>query len=256
MRLLLLLLFCTHLSFGQSSTRFERDFDLNGLQPINLLASASSYNFSNLWMQTKNSQIVGIIGDDHQRIRIKIISVKAIAGKPNEYTVTGKSSVKGTICDFSGKIILNRVSELQEMHWGVDDEYKDQGIISQGIAIAHYEFKENSQQKHSGVFKGTLYTKWYVNAENKIMYDDIESNADSYTNNAFIGVWKSYTTGKEKICNWGDYRVPNANEDFDIGASEFAPDKKYLKNGWENYTKAFLSGDEKARQIERTEWWK
>jgi len=256
MRVLLLFLFFTQITFSQSNTRFERSFNLTDLQPINLLVSASSYNFANLWTQTKNSHILGVIGNDHQRIRIKIISVKAIAGKSNEYKVTGKSSVKGTICDFSGEIILNRISELQEMHYGVDDYYKDKEIISQGILIAHYEFKENKHQKHSGVFKGKLYTKWYVNSENKVVYDNIESNADSYMNNAFIGVWISYTTGKEKICNWGDYRVPNSNQDFDIGAGEFSPNKKYLNKGWSNYNKAWVTGEKQAREIETAKWWK
>jgi len=38
--------------------------------------------------------------------------------------------------------------------------------------------------------------------------------------------------GKEKKCNWGDYRVPMANTDFDVGAGEFSVSEKYWDKGW------------------------
>lgn len=75
-----------------------------------------------------------------------------------------------------------------------------------------------------------------------VKYNDIESYRDNYFNNAFVGIWKSNTTGKDKICNWGDYRVPNVNCDFDSGAGELSISQKYLKNGW----------DVKPKQ----NWWK
>ena len=142
------------------------------------------------------------------------------------------------------------------MHFGVDDEYADKGIKSQGILIADYEFKENAEQKHSGIFKGKLHSKWYLNSENKIEYDKIEFISDGYLNNAFVGIWKSYSTGKEKICNWADYRIPITNRDFDIGAGEFSPSEKYYEKGWENYQKAWLYGNETAKKEELNEWWK
>ena len=37
---------------------------------------------------------------------------------------------------------------------------------------------------------------------------------------------------KKKICNWADYRVPNSNQDFDIGAGEFSVSEKYWDKGW------------------------
>ena len=142
------------------------------------------------------------------------------------------------------------------MHYGVDDYFKDKGITSQGIlSIATYIFKENKAQKHSGFFKGKLYSKFFK-SKNFVEYDAIELDKDGYVNNAFVGTWKSYKTQKEKLCNWGDYRVLFANEDFDIGAAEFSPSKKYLKNGWLNYSKAWFYNDEKARVEEKKKWWR
>lgn len=75
-------------------------------------------------------------------------------------------------------------------------------------------------------------------------------------NNSFIRIWISYSTDKEKICNWADFRVPQANQDFDIGAGEFSPSKEYYDRGWENYQKAWLYGNEEAKKEELKKWWK
>ncbi|MCF6279658.1 MAG: hypothetical protein L3J14_04860 [Flavobacteriaceae bacterium] len=239
-------LFFTHIAIAQSNEIFLTTFLLESeLKSENVLGNYNHFNFSNSWTQTENNSVLGIIGKEHQRIKIKLISIKKDTTNPNEYFVLGKSCVKGTICDFSGIITLTEIKEVKKFHFGVDDEYADKGIKSQGILIANYEFKENSEQKHSGIFKGKLYSKWYLNSENQIEYDNIEFISDGYTNNAFVGIWKSYTSKKEKICNWADYRVPNSNRDFDIGAGEFSPNEKYFDKGWSDY-----------KPMEIDEWWK
>lgn len=62
------------------------------------------------------------------------------------------------------------------------------------------------------------------------------SFSDRYYNNAFVGIWQSYSAGKEKICNFGEYRIPFIKPDFDIGAGEFYPNPKYKDNGWQRYS--------------------
>jgi len=220
-------------AFGQTDDRFQRSFQLeNELKAENLIDNYNSFDFSHIWTQTRNNSVLGIIGKEHQRIQIKLISIKKNANNPNEYLIFGKSCVKGIICDFNGTITLIEIKEVKEFHFGVDDEYADKGIKSQGVLFADYEFKENKEQKHSGIFKGKLYSKWYLNSKKQIEYDNIEFISDGYTNNAFVGIWKSYTIEKEEICNWADYRVPNANQDFDIGAGEFSVSEKYWNKGW------------------------
>ena len=150
----------------------------------------------------------------------------------NEYFVFGKSSVKGNFCEFIGKITIVKIQESKRKHFGVDDKFKNQGIKTQGLLTAKYEFFENKHQNHSGNFSGTLQTKWFLDKNDKVQYDDINSVSDGYFNNAFVGTWKMYNSNIEKICNWGDYRVPYANCDFDIGTGELSISEKYLKNGW------------------------
>lgn len=251
------ILLLSNFVFAQSNKKFRKEFlpDLK-LNPENVLSDYNQYDFSEMWTQTENYLIYGIIGPEHQRIKIKLLSVSKSLTNPNEYNVSGKSNVKGNICDFSGTIRLKKIKETKTMHFGVDDEFSNKGIKSMGIAIAGYEFFENQAQGHTGVFKGKLYSKWYINAGNQIKYDDIESISDGYMNNAFIGTWKGYSLKKERICNWGDFRVPNANDDFDIGAGEFSPGKKYSDKGWENFRNAWIEGNESAKKEELNEWWK
>ena len=40
------------------------------------------------------------------------------------------------------------------------------------------------------------------------MYDDIESAADGYLNNAFVELGKAIQLEKKKVCNWADYEFP------------------------------------------------
>lgn len=241
-----------NISFAQTDEKFLSDFLLEDeLQISNAIDKYNRFDFSNVWLKTENHLIYGIIGNEHQRIRIKLISIEKKPGNPNEYIVFGKSEVRNNICDFNGVVQIVEIREVKELHFGVDDEYKNEGIKSQGILIANYEFKENKEQAHSGVFKGRLYSKWYLDSENQIKYDDIQSISDGYSNNAFIGIWKSHQTGKEKICNWADYRVPKANLDFDIGTGEFSVSKKYRDKGWQNITlKHRVSEKRKSK-----EWW-
>nr|WP_299384148.1 hypothetical protein [Allomuricauda sp.] len=245
-RTIIVLLLLSQISFAQTVDRIKRTFPRNEeLKTQNLVSEYYQFDFSKIWTLTENNNVLGIIGKEHQRLKIKLTSVEKDPNNPNKYFVTGKSCVKGTICDFSGTINLSQIKEVKKLHFGVDDEYADKGIKSQGVLIADYEFKENPEQKHSGIFKGKLHSKWYLNSKNQIEYDDIEFMSDGYLNNAFVGLWKSYLSGKEKICNWADYRVPNSNRDFDIGAGEFSPSKKYFDRGWAEY-----------KPLEKDHWWK
>ena len=212
------------------------------------------FDFSNTWMQTSNTNVVGIIGEDHTRIKIKFTSIQKTA-EQHVYQIEGKSSVHGNICSFNGTISIKEFRALEKMHYGVDDEGKENGIKRQGLLIAEYHFEEDPEDNHSGIFEGKLFSKFYIDKFDEVKYDDIQLHADGYFNNAFLGTWTSYKSEKSKLCTWGDYRVPTCNEDFDIGAGEFSPSEKYYSKGWSNYSKAWLENDAKAKGIELEEWW-
>ncbi|WP_421805532.1 hypothetical protein [Flagellimonas sp.] len=238
--------------------QYLKDFTYSDdLKKENLLAHYTKFDFSKIWNQTTNDRVWGIIGEDYQRIKIKLLSIEQDPKKQSIYHVKGKSNVKGNICDFQGTIRLKKVFELKEESIRpqsmLDDGWKMDDVKDRGVLIADYVFYENESQKHSGFFKGFLYSKWYLDWEDQIKYDDYEVFLE---NNPFIGTWTSYATGKSKICNWGDFHVPDVGDDFNVGAGEFFPNKKYDDKGWGTINKAWLDDDNEAKKIELEEWWK
>ena len=255
-----LFIFFSKILFAQNNFDFPKSFVIeNDLKTENVLNKYSQFDFSNIWLNTEDLNIYGIIGDDYQRINVKILVVKKNGKNKHQYNVRGKSKVKGIVRDFTGIINLTEIIEFKKFHFGVDEEFANQGIKSQGIFIANYEFEENKNQNRSGIFKGKLYGKWYLNDKNEIKYDDIELNSDNYFNNAFVGYWKSYKNDRKKICNWGDYRVPNAKKGFDIGVGEFNVSEKYWDKGWLNVdvknhnTNGSFEGNKKSDRSKK--WW-
>lgn len=248
-----------NISFAQTNGNLPTGFILGSdLLTENVLNKYVQFDFSKVWLKTENSNVYGIIGADHQRIRIKLLSAKKSPENPNKYLIVGISNVEENICDFQGTINLIEIYEVKDLHYGVDYEFADKVIKSQGVLIADYEFKENRDQNHSGIFKGILYTKWYLNSNNQIEYDDVELISDGYFNNAFVGIWENYTSTDIRICNWADYRVPNANKDFDVGVAEFNVSDKYWNKGWfefamENQMTKPVEQEKGKHKVK--EWW-
>jgi hypothetical protein len=194
------------------SQKCHTEIILNGeIDSKNLIHLYKNENFATLWLKTENQSVYGIIGKNNQRILIKFTSITKNLANPTEYFVVGKSNVKGNSCHFRGKIIIKKIEEIFNARLGVN---------------------EARNEKNAGLFTGKLETKFYIDKDNFIKYNDIERYSDSYFNNGFTGTWKSYLSNKTAQCNWGDYRVPNSDCDFDIGTGEFSVSKKYQKNGW------------------------
>ena len=213
------------------------------------------YDFAPLWTSTANSAVFGFIGDDYQRLRIVLLSIVKDKNNPDTYFVTGKSMVKSNINRFSGTIKITKARALKKGSWGVDDDYQGLDLKNVGLVFAEYNFAEDKSQTGSGVFQGTLMTNWIIDKNGKLQIDDVMSGADGYSNNQFVGTWKSYKTGAVKTANWGDDRIPMSG-DLDIGAGEFYPDQKYWKAGWQSYIDAYSKGNKKAELEEKRQWWK
>ncbi len=233
MKNIILALFIINSFLGFSQNICHNDI-LNGekVNEKNEIENLINNDFSTLWTKTENEFIYGIIGNDYLRIRINFLSVIKNENNPKEYFIYGKSNVKENICKFQGKITILKIMRIERTQFGVDNEFKNSGIKTQGLLIAKYEFFENKNQKHTGIFSGELKSKWFLDKNNLIQYDNINLNSDAYFNNSFVGIWKMYGSETEKICNWADYRVPNINCNFDVGAGEFNVNQIYVKNGW------------------------
>jgi len=222
---------------GQQSNEWIRlinnpKYDIDRLRIEDFKADFYKYDFSKLMIPRYD--FIGFIGSNYRRIRITFTSITKSSVNIGTYLVKGFSLVGNNKCDFSGEIAIDQIRVYKNMHFGTDDEYKNQGIKKQGVLIGKYEFKENPAKLESGVFAGVMTMYWYLDRHGVICYDDIEfSCSDRYCNNQYVGTWLKYGADKGKVCNWGELRIPFSG-DLDNGAAEFSPNPKYLKMGWDN----------------------
>jgi len=251
------------------------------LKPVELLSRYQHYDFSALWlktgktgMQNADESVLGFIGNDYQRLRIKLLMVRPDPQQSGRYLVTGKSKVKESILPFQGVFRLLHVREAVALPYGLDGAPVP--AVKSGILLAEYELREPVDQLNSGVFRGILRTNWYLDRKGKMQYDNIEFGySDRFNNNQFVGIWQSYKTKSIKRCNWGDWRIPDGrrldakrmyDSALDVGAGDFHPDSLYLTKGWQSYqdarllpvdlTEAEKRAKQKAQKTEFAEWWK
>ena len=223
--------------YAQQSERLNQKIDYeyypkDELKTENLISKYIVYDFSTLL--TPHSNFLGFIGSDYQRLHIYFTSIAKDSSDPNIYRVKGISLVKNNKCNFTGDIKVEQIKEYKTKYIDVGEEHEKDSIKAVGILTGKYKFKENPNEKHSGIFEGTIILYLYVDRFGILHYDNLRYYSDGYCNNLYIGSWVNYKNKNEKISNWGEYRIPNSG-DLDIGAGEFAPDPKYFSHGWEDY---------------------
>jgi len=235
--ILISILLSTNL-FAQQSVEWINSLEnpdypkFNELKAENELAKYAQYDLSDLLKP--NSEFLGFIGLDYQRIYVSFKSVTKSKNTPNLYYTTGETTVSNNTCDFEGTITIEQFREFKNMYYGVDSIFLETGIKAQGIAIGTYKFSENPNQKHVGSFQGIMTLWWYLDKNGEIQFYDLNSHSDRYKNNQYIGTWKEYGKSSSKICNWGEYRIP-FSDNLDIGAGEFSANPKYHDKGWEEF---------------------
>ncbi len=245
----------SNIIFAQESDDFLNELvGDNRLDTSNLASKYSVYDFSEIWTTTVDQCVVGIIGEEHMRIKVKILEIEKRPNDTNLYLVSGKSSVMGNVCDFTGAIFIKKV-HLFSVSGKNDVPRENKPSKIRGVLVADYEFLENTQQNHVGIFSGKLYSKWHLDSSNRVVYDDTDLTRKGYINNAYIGFWRSYEGNDKRICSWGDYRVPMSKDDFDIESELFRPADKFRSKGWDIYIKAWHEDDAKAKSDELNPWW-
>jgi len=86
------------------------------LKKENLTYKYNQDNFSSIWSQTASFNILGIIGNQNQRIRIKILSIKKDTENNLNYFVQGKTSIKDSIRDFNGTISIKEIISVRQKY--------------------------------------------------------------------------------------------------------------------------------------------
>jgi len=253
----IILVLSTRLLFGQA---FEQDKTTN-----DFFTQIKDYDLSVVWTADsiadeeeifERAPILGFIGDDYQRLHIRFISIIQNPLNPYEYFTYGKTKVKENICSFQGtiKVTKSRLYKETDMPDWLPN-YK------QGYVECELNLYEDRKEKSTGLFSGKLKTNFIIDDKGKLKYDAINSVADGFYNNQFVGTWTSYNTKSTKKTHWGDYRIPESG-DLDCGTGLFMVWDKYQKNGWQSYVKCNhrsypdMESYQKACEEEFFEWWK
>ena len=211
-------------------------------------------NFAPIWTAKKlpfeiddmgnaRPEPLGYIGEHFQRFQIHFSEARQDKDNPQQYLLTGKTKVKGHVCDFTGIFTVQSIDCGQPFTLDpkrVDGELFGARTLRAGTLKGSYELKQNSAQPPAGVLKGTFTSNFLINEQGGIDYDFLRMYSDNYCNNQFEGTWTPYGTEDTQVCNWGDYRIPNSRA-LDMGAGEFSPDDKFLPYGWQTYREAQLA---------------
>ena len=234
---LLIILFLPFVIQAQQTTAWIEQLEYlqsgdEELQIENRLRTYLDYDFSSLLVP--RTKVLGFIGEHYQRIHINFNSVVKDPVFKNIYQVSGTTVVRGNSCDFKGQIVVEQVREFNNLQYGVDDSYTGDEIKAQGILIGRFFFAENPEQSHVGIFSGIMTTWWCLDSSEQLQYNDLGMIADGYGNNQYVGSWMEYGKLEEKVCNWGEYRIPFSG-DLDVGAAEFYVNPDYYDRGWEAF---------------------
>lgn len=176
---------------------------------------------------SKANNIEGAIGG-YKRLQVHYEKVKKVNN--TKYQISGKTRASKNICDFTGTIEILKSLKFKEI-WELDHESPSEHLEG-GVILSKVILQEDTNQKGSGTFEGTLCTYWYWDTQNKVVQlHDLNNYSDSYRNNTFVGLWKSSKTKFQQKAIWGIGELPYT-EDLDIGAGGISINEKYVQNGW------------------------
>lgn len=202
----------------------------------------SKNDFSNIFSV---NDILGYIGDG-QRLYIHFDKINKDSLDSSVYHVIGESRVKENVCTFAGDIKIKSIKKTPNNYYN----------LNRYTLSASYYFKEKQCTYGTGQFIGRVKSMFFC-YNDSVYYDEIECGADSYCNNQFEGVWKSYKTNLCKKANFGINRIPNS--DFlDVGSDEFRVNDKYISKGWKTFVDAQNHSNSNLQMAiaeESREWW-
>jgi hypothetical protein len=188
---------------------------------------ADKFDFSKFLATNKEYGFDGVYGDTYQRIQFAFTKILKSSGDKLVYNITGADRLKKNVTRFNGEIRLTTIIKHEGSFYNPEKPGKDKWIEFKG----EFEFREDTNAKGSGIFKGILSFALTLQ-DNKFIDDMAEYQGDGFSNFIYQGQWTSYLTGKTKKCIWGQGGLPNTG-DFNQGDGSLSVNEKYKKNGWE-----------------------
>lgn len=207
-----------------------------------LLTQLENADLGYLWAgELSQSNRLGYIGEDFQRLEVRFLSIIKNFDNPYEYFLYGKTRVEEVICEFQGSLLITETGYIQD---------EEQTEFERAYISGNFVLFEDQACLHSGIFRGNFITGIYLDEQGDIYYDDLNREEDDFINNEFFGEWEGYYPYELKPANWGDFRIPNSLG-LDVGDDEFKPSFQTLDNGWREY----LQGKSEDSGEEGNMWW-
>lgn len=130
-------------------------------KPAEKLSQYTHYDFGPLWARTDNEVVMGFIGPNCQRLRVKILTVRRDTADGTRYYLTGKTHVAGHLGGFSGTLVLRQVRELRQLS-PITEAAPAAALQAfrsarrEGFILADYELREKPGQPKAGTFQGVV----------------------------------------------------------------------------------------------------
>ncbi|MFW5645265.1 MAG: hypothetical protein ACOCZL_05080, partial [Bacteroidota bacterium] len=144
-----------------------------------LLTQLENTDLGFLWRgERSQSNRIGYIGEEFQRLEVRFLSVIKNFDNPYEYFIYGKTRVENVICEFQGSLLISETGYIQE------DEHSE---FERAYISGNFVLFEDQVCRHSGIFRGKFLTGIYHDDQGNIYYDDLDRDEDDYINNEFFG---------------------------------------------------------------------
>jgi hypothetical protein len=210
---------------------------------------AKKNNLSKFFGKMESEKIFGFIGNEMERIKVKIMSIEQDKSSNSTFNISGKTKVSKNISDFNGQIKLTNVYSFKEP------------LSSHGLVICEFkaELKEIGNSAHTGVFKGNYYLVLSKVAE-EIRYP--KTTPRFLQNYTFAGNWISNNKKMNYPVLWGENYLFEELETFFYGITNKPQiEENVLDKSWQTYFEAYTEGvkpniKNKAVKDEKIQWWK
>ncbi len=245
--------------YSQSNinSEFAKEFNrklLNNLKEnkyenLDINHFSKKYNLSKFFGNMNSEKIYGFIGNELERIKVKVLSVEQVQNTKTTFKISGKTKIAEKITVFNGNISLENIYSFQEK------------ITRHGLVICEFkaELNETGNSSNLGTFIGYYYLILSKIAED-IRYP--KATPRYLQNYTFAGNWKAKNKNLNLPVLWGENYLVEELETFYYEITRNKQiDENIIDKNWKSYFDAYTEGvkssiKNKALKEEKSIWWK
>ncbi len=180
-------------------------------------------------------EFLGYVGSDYTRLHIGFTEVRPDEKDVPAVRVSGYLRKGELYCEIEGVVRIDRSHAFKELDYGVDNKYRNAGISRQGMAFGSYELRTTGEKSCAGSLEGRNRVTWMLMEDGSLKRNDIGNTRFLRGDNQYAGVWQRQSNKTPVTANWGEYRIPFARPELDVGSGEFSVNPEYFDHGWQGF---------------------